>query len=76
VPAWVREALRTSHADQRREHQAAVERLRAEHNRLGERINAMHIGKLGGKIGGDFFDRFVGEWRAEQERLQREIDRH
>jgi site-specific DNA recombinase len=76
VLAWVREALHASHADQRLEHRAAIERLRAEHTRLGERINAMYIDKLDGKIGGDFFDRFAGEWRAEQQRLQREIDRH
>ena len=76
VLAWVREALHASHADQRQEHQTAIERLRAEHTRLGERINAMYIDKLDGKIGGDFFDRFAGEWRAEQNRLQREIDRH
>jgi hypothetical protein len=29
-----------------------------------------------GKIGGDFYERFAGEWREEQRRLQREIDRH
>jgi hypothetical protein len=31
----------------------------------------MYIDKLDGKIGGDFFDRFAGEWRGEQQRLQR-----
>jgi len=36
----------------------------------------MYIDKLAGKIGGDFYDRFAGEWREEQLRLQREIDRH
>lgn len=36
----------------------------------------MYTDKLDGKIGGDFFDRFAGKWRAEQQRLQREIDRH
>jgi hypothetical protein len=40
------------------------QRLQAEHARLGERINAMYIDKLDGKIGGDFFDRFAGEWGA------------
>jgi len=67
---------KSTHADERREHEAAIERLRAEHKRLGERINAMYIDKLDGKIGGDFYDRFAGEWREEQLRLQREIDRH
>jgi len=32
-----------SHADQRREHQAAIERLRAEHKRLGERMSALDL---------------------------------
>ena len=61
VLAWVREALHASHADQRRDHQEAVGRLRAEHKRLGERISAMYIDKLDGKIGGDFYDKMAGE---------------
>jgi DNA invertase Pin-like site-specific DNA recombinase len=76
VLGWVREALQASHADQRREHQEAIAGLQAEHKRLGDRINAMYVDKLDGKIGGDFYDRFAGEWREEQLRLQREIDRH
>ena len=76
VLAWVREALQASHADQRREHQEAIERLRSEHKRLGDRVSAMYIDKLDGKIGGDFYDKFAGEWREEQSRLQAEIDRH
>jgi site-specific DNA recombinase len=76
VLAWVREALHASHADQRREHQDAIDRLRSEHKRLGDRINAMYIDKLDGKIGGDFFDKCAGDWRVEQQRLQRDIDRH
>jgi hypothetical protein len=39
----------------------AIERLRAEHERLGERISAMYIDRLDGKIGGDFHDKFAGE---------------
>jgi hypothetical protein len=72
----VREALHASHADQRREHHDAIERLQAEHKRLADRINAMYIDKLDGKIGGDFYDQKAGEWREEQRRLQRDIDRH
>jgi site-specific DNA recombinase len=76
VLAWVRKALQASHADQRREHREAVERLQAEYKRLDERISAMYVDKLDGKIGGDFYDKFAGEWRQEQRRLQREIARH
>ncbi len=76
VLVWVREALQASHADQRREHREAIERLLAEYKRLDERINAMYVDKLDGKIGGEFYDKFAGEWREEQRRLQREIERH
>ena len=56
---WVREALHASHADERREHEEAIKRLRAEHKRLGERISAMYIDKLDGKIGGEFYDKIA-----------------
>ena len=76
VLEWVREALHASHADERQEHEAAIKRLQAEHRRLGERISAMYVDKLDGKIGGDFFDKMAGQWRDEQRRLQNDIDRH
>jgi site-specific DNA recombinase len=76
VLEWVREALHASHADERHEHEEAIKRLQAEQRRLGERISAMYVDKLDGKIGGDFFDKMAGEWREEQRRLQRDIDRH
>ena len=76
VLEWVREALHASHADERHEHEEAIKRLQAEHRRLGERISAMYIDKLDGRIGGDFFDKMAGEWREEQLRLQRDIDQH
>jgi hypothetical protein len=76
VLAWVREALHASHADQRREHETAIQRLRAEYDRLQRRIDAMYVDKLDGKIGGDFYDRMAGQWREEQTRYLREIERH
>jgi hypothetical protein len=76
VLGWVREALQASHADQRREHEQAIARLEAEYKRLDDRIHAMFVDKLDGKIGGDFYDRFACEWREEQRRLLHEVDRH
>ncbi len=35
----------------------------------------MYIDKLDGKTGGNFLDRMAGQWRAEQRRLQHDIDR-
>jgi len=73
---WVRDALRASHADERREHEEAVRRLHAEHKRLGDRITAMYLDKLDGRVDGVFFDKMSAEWRAEQNRCLREIEGH
>ncbi len=76
VLEWVREALHASHADERREHEEVIERLKAEHKRLQARIDAMYVDKLDGKIGDDFFDRMVRQWREEQSRCLNDIERH
>jgi site-specific DNA recombinase len=76
VLEWVCEALDASHADERREHEEAIKRLRAEYDRLQNRIHAMYVDKLDGKVDGVFFERMSGEWRGEQDRCQREIERH
>jgi len=76
VLEWVREALHASHADERREHEEAIERLKAEHKRLQARIDGMYIDKLDGKIGDDFFDRMARQWRDEQSRCLDDIERH
>src|SRR3954469_4135543 len=66
----------TSHADEKREREEAIKRFRTEYDRLQNRINAMYVDKLDGRVDAAFFDRMSAEWRAEQERCQREIDRH
>jgi hypothetical protein len=45
VLEWVREALNASHADERREHEEAITRLRAEYDGLQNRIHAMYVDK-------------------------------
>ena len=76
VLAWVRDALRASHADEKHEHEAAIGRLRDGYDRLQSRMHAMYVDKLDGKVDGAFFDRMSAEWRAEQDRCLREIERH
>ena len=76
VLEWVREALHASHADERREHEEAIERLQAEYKRLSDRINAMYVDKLDGRVDAAFFDKMSAEWREEQNRCLREIERH
>ena len=73
---WVRQALHASHADERREHEEAIRRLQTEHKRLGDRINAMYLDKLDGRVDDAFFDKTSAQWREEQNRCLREIERH
>ena len=76
VLEWVRAALRESHADEKRDHEAAIARLQTEYDRLQNRIHAMYVDKLDGRVDAAFFDRMSVEWRAEQNRCLREIERH
>ena len=72
---WVREALHDSHAVQRDEQQAAIARHQVDCERLHERIHAMYVDKLDGRVDGAFFDRMSAQWRREQDECQRQIDR-
>lgn len=73
---WVRDALHASHADERREHEEAIKRHQAEYRRLDDRIHAMYVDKLDGLVDTAFFERMSNQWREEQYRCQREIERH
>ena len=76
VLEWVRDALHASHADERREHEEAIRRHQAEYNRLNDRIHAMYVDKLDGLVDAAFFEKMSNDWREEQNRCQREIERH
>ena len=65
----ITEALRQSHEDERRHHEEAMSRLQ-------NRIEAMYVDKLDGRVDAAFFDRKAAEWRAEQGRLMRAIKEH
>ena len=71
----VRDALHDSHADHRREHEEAIERHQAEYKRFDDRIRAMYVDKLDGIVDTAFYDKMASQWREEQNRCQREIDR-
>jgi site-specific DNA recombinase len=76
VLGWVRDALHASHADERREHEEAIKRLEAEATRLNDRIHAMYVDKLDGLVDTAFFEKMSNQWREDQARCQREINRH
>ncbi|MES0056590.1 zinc ribbon domain-containing protein [Mesorhizobium sp. M0078] len=73
---WVKAALLASHADERREHEQAIHRCQVEYKRLEDRLHAMYLDKLDGRIDNAFYDRMSAQWRTEQTRLLREIERH
>jgi site-specific DNA recombinase len=76
VLEWVRESLHASHVDERRDHEEAIKRLQGAHRRLGDRINAMYLDKLDGRVDSTFFDKMSAQWREEQNRYLREIALH
>jgi site-specific DNA recombinase len=76
VLEWIIKALRESHADEKTFHDDAILRLQVEYRRLQNRIDAMYLDKLDGRIDGDFFDARSAEWRSEQDRLLRDVGSH
>ena len=73
---WVRDALRESHDEERRFHEEAIARFHAEYGRLQSRIDKMYVDKLDGRISTEFFDQKSAEWRAEQDRALRGVEKH
>ncbi len=73
---WIVTALRESHVDEKAFHDEAIARLQAEYRRLQNRIDAMYLDKLDGRIDTAFFDSKSAEWRAEQDRLLRDVATH
>jgi hypothetical protein len=76
VLRWVREGLHASHADETREHEGAIERLQIEHKRLQNRLDAMYVDKLDGRVDASFYERMSTSWREGQTRCLREIEQH
>jgi hypothetical protein len=73
---WVTEALRQSHEDGKSFHDQALARLQAEYGKLQNRLDAMYVDKLDGRVEEAFYDRKAAEWQAEQTRLLRLMEEH
>ncbi len=73
---WIVRALRESCSDEKREHSDAIARLQVEWDRLQKRIDAMYVDKLDGWIEEGFYKRMRAQWRDEQERCERDMERH
>lgn len=73
---WVSDALRQSHVDEKRHHDEAIARLRSDHERLQNRLDAMYEDRLDGRIDLAFFERKARDYRLEQTRMLGLIEEH
>jgi hypothetical protein len=71
--ASAREALRETHAGERREREQTVARLQAQLTNLQRRLEVMYEDKLDGVIDADTYARKAADARAEQARLTEQI---
>ena len=76
VSKWRREALKESHGDEKPYHNEVIANLQKDYQKLQDRIDAMYVNKLDGKVSQEFFDRKNGDWRAEQAEILRKIEKH
>ena len=70
------EALHDSFEVERRDHDEAVTSLRAEIDRLRNRLEAVYVDKLDGTVTEGFYRRVSAQWRDELDRCQRDLSRH
>lgn len=76
VIEWVVNALKGSHADEKKFHDEQIATLQREHRKYQDRLDAMYLDKLDGKISQDFFDGKSADWRVAQDDLLRKIEKH
>ena len=68
--------LKESHGDEKRYHDEMIAKLQKEYQKLQDRIDAMYVDKLDGKVPLEFFDRKNSDWRGEQAEILRNIEKH
>lgn len=73
---WIVVALKESHAEEKRYHNDMISALQNQYQKLQDRVDAMYIDKLDGKISEEFFNRKREEWTAEQGDILRKIEQH
>jgi site-specific DNA recombinase len=68
--------LKESHSEEKRYHNDTISTLQNQYQKLQDRIDAMYIDKLEGKISEAFFTRKSEEWGAEQADILNKIQQH
>lgn len=74
--AWIVQALRESQHDEKEYHEKVLKKLRADYDRIRDRLNAMYVDKLDGIVDAEFFQQKATEWKLEQEKIREQINRH
>ena len=70
------EALRQSHADEKRYRDEAISKAQKEYNRLVEKLDKAYEDKLDGNITQDHYNRLSKKWNDEQRNLLDTIERY
>lgn len=76
VLEWVLDALRNSHEDESKYHAQTIDSLQSEVRTLRDRLHAMYLDKLDGKIDAEFYDAKVREWNSQIQILLDQIEKH
>jgi hypothetical protein len=76
ILGWLAEALRESHADEKKFHEEAIARINADYQRLQNRLETLYEDRLDGRIEVQFYDRKARDLRAEQNVLRQSLEQH
>jgi hypothetical protein len=76
ILGWLAEALRESHADEKKFHEEAIARINADYQRLPNRLETLYEDRLDGRIEVQFYDRKARDLRAEQSVLRQSLEQH
>ncbi|HDY90150.1 MAG TPA: recombinase family protein [bacterium] len=72
----VREALLSSHKDEKVYHDKQISLLNKRYSKLQHRIDQIYIDKLDGNISEEFYKDKVNEWKEEQEKILEQLKNH
>lgn len=68
------QAIRESRANEIRERDERVAKIRAEADRLQHRLDTLYLDKIEGRVTSEFHDRVASTWREERDRCVRDLD--
>ena len=76
ILVWLKEALHASFKDEKQYHKETLDSLERNYKRLQDRLDAIYVDKLDGKINEESYLKFSQQWRQEQETIRQKIAWH